>query len=47
MTHGLSGLGQNVETNSPAEQRGDATRNFLKTMRPLPTQHYWHVYFDR
>lgn len=46
-TRGLSGLGQSAETNSPAEQRDDAKRNFLKTMRPLPTQHYWNVYFDR
>ncbi|KAJ6789579.1 hypothetical protein PWT90_07414 [Aphanocladium album] len=46
-TRGLSGLSQNPETNSPAEQRDDAKRNFLKTMRPLPTQHYWNVYFDR
>lgn len=46
-TRDLSGLGQNPETNSPAEQRDDAKRNFLKTMRPLPTQHYWNVYFDR
>ncbi|KAM0345201.1 hypothetical protein ACHAPU_006838 [Fusarium lateritium] len=32
---------------SPADQRSDAKQNFLKTMRPLPTQHYWDVYFDR
>jgi hypothetical protein len=32
---------------SPAEQRNDAKHNFLKAMRPLPTQHYWNVYFDR
>lgn len=48
-TRGLSGLSQsqNAESSSPAEQRDDAKRNFLKTMRPLPTQHYWNVYFDR
>lgn len=48
-TRGLSGLSQSQssEANSPAEQRDDAKRNFLKTMRPLPTQHYWNVYFDR
>jgi len=48
-TRGLSGLSQSqsAESNSPAEQRDDAKRNFLKTMRPLPTQHYWNVYFDR
>ncbi|PHH84174.1 hypothetical protein CDD83_2363 [Cordyceps sp. RAO-2017] len=46
-TRGLSGLSQSIEANSPAEQRDDAKRNFLKTMRPLPTQHYWNVYFDR
>ncbi|CEJ81126.1 Putative Eukaryotic initiation factor 4E [[Torrubiella] hemipterigena] len=46
-TRGLSGLSQSTETNSPAEQRDDAKRNFLKTMRPLPTQHYWNVFFDR
>ncbi|KAK4203346.1 putative eukaryotic translation initiation factor 4E [Triangularia verruculosa] len=32
---------------TPAEQRDDAKRNFLKAMRPLPTQHYWNVWFDR
>ncbi|RDA84769.1 hypothetical protein CP532_1005 [Ophiocordyceps camponoti-leonardi (nom. inval.)] len=50
VTRGLSGLSQPatmVETHSPAEQRDDAKRNFLKAMRPLPTQHYWNVYFDR
>ncbi|KAM4056096.1 eukaryotic initiation factor 4E domain-containing protein [Hirsutella rhossiliensis] len=46
-TRGLSGLSQSVDATSPAEQRDDAKRNFLKTMRPLPTQHYWNVYFDR
>ncbi|KAG9255322.1 translation initiation factor eIF 4e-like domain-containing protein [Emericellopsis atlantica] len=49
-TRGLSALSQSQSAdgaNSPAEQRDDAKRNFLKTMRPLPTQHYWHVYFDR
>ncbi|TPX17284.1 uncharacterized protein E0L32_012251 [Thyridium curvatum] len=51
-TRGLSGLSQSSDPNSPsvsspAESRDDAKRNFLKTMRPLPTQHYWHVYFDR
>ncbi|KAH7166147.1 translation initiation factor eIF 4e-like domain-containing protein [Dactylonectria macrodidyma] len=46
-TRGLSSLGQSSDANSPAEQRDDAKRNFLKTMRPLPTQHYWNVYFDR
>ncbi|POR35244.1 Eukaryotic translation initiation factor 4E type 3-A [Tolypocladium paradoxum] len=46
-TRGLSGLSQSSDANSPAEQRDDAKRNFLKTMRPLPTQHYWNVYFDR
>lgn len=51
-TRGLSSLSQSSDPNSPnvgspAEQRDDAKRNFLKTMRPLPTQHYWHVYFDR
>ncbi|KAG5924651.1 hypothetical protein E4U53_003391, partial [Claviceps sorghi] len=50
VTRGLSGLSQTISANdaqSPAEQRDDAKRNFLKTMRPLPTQHYWNVYFDR
>ncbi|KAL8418328.1 hypothetical protein RB594_001799 [Gaeumannomyces avenae] len=51
-TRGLSGLSQTTDpnspsVNSPAEQRDDAKRNFLKTMRTLPTQHYWDVYFDR
>jgi hypothetical protein len=36
-----------MSVSSPAEQRDDAKRNFLKAMRPLPTQHYWDVYFDR
>ncbi|KAG5993405.1 hypothetical protein E4U43_003499 [Claviceps pusilla] len=49
-TRGLSSLSQATsvsDAQSPAEQRDDAKRNFLKTMRPLPTQHYWNVYFDR
>ncbi|KAI9158703.1 Eukaryotic translation initiation factor [Paramyrothecium foliicola] len=47
-TRGLSGLSSGgSDPSSPAEQRDDAKRNFLKTMRPLPTQHYWNVYFDR
>ncbi|EON99167.1 putative translation initiation factor 4e protein [Phaeoacremonium minimum UCRPA7] len=51
-TRGLSSLSQTSDPNSPnvgspAEQRDDAKRNFLKAMRPLPTQHYWNVYFDR
>jgi len=51
-TRGLSGLSQSSDPNSPnvaspAEQRDDAKRNFLKAMRPLPTQHYWNVWFDR
>ncbi|KAG7127569.1 Eukaryotic translation initiation factor 4E type 3 like protein [Verticillium longisporum] len=51
-TRDLSGLSQSSDPNSPnvgspAEQRDDAKRNFLKAMRPLPTQHYWHVYFDK
>jgi len=51
-TRGLSGLSQSIDpdspnVSSPAEQRDDAKRNFLKAMRPLPTQHYWNVYFDR
>ncbi|KAK3686028.1 translation initiation factor eIF 4e-like domain-containing protein [Podospora appendiculata] len=51
-TRGLSSLSQSSDPNSPsvaspAEQRDDAKRNFLKAMRPLPTQHYWDVYFDR
>ncbi|KAI0471058.1 translation initiation factor eIF4e [Xylariaceae sp. FL0804] len=54
-TRGLSGLSQQQSSgdpnspnvSSPAEQRDDAKRNFLKTMRALPTQHYWNVYFDR
>ncbi|AEO62634.1 uncharacterized protein THITE_2107031 [Thermothielavioides terrestris NRRL 8126] len=53
-TRGLSGLSQSSDPNSPmssvsspAEQRDDAKRNFLRTMRPLPTQHYWNVWFDR
>ncbi|KOS18537.1 Eukaryotic translation initiation factor 4E type 3 [Escovopsis weberi] len=51
---GPSGLGQETSstpaaaetTSSPAGQRDDAKRNFLKSMRPLPLQHYWDVYFD-
>lgn len=49
-TRGLSGLAQSSSSNeisSPAEQRDDAKRNLFKSMRPLPTQHYWDVYFDR
>jgi hypothetical protein len=48
-TRGLAGTspGGASDPSSPAEQRDDAKRNFLKTMRPLPTQHYWTVFFDR
>ncbi|KAL6855755.1 translation initiation factor eIF4e [Trichoderma novae-zelandiae] len=49
-TRGLSGLSQSSsagDISSPAEQRDDAKRNLFKSMRPLPTQHYWDVYFDR
>lgn len=54
-TRGLSSLSKSssADPNSPggattpSEQRDDAKRNFLKTMRALPTQHYWNVYFDR
>ncbi|KAH0595279.1 hypothetical protein MHUMG1_07029 [Metarhizium humberi] len=49
-THGLSGLSQATSANdaqSPAEQRDSAKKNFLKTMRDLPTHHVWKVYFAR
>ncbi|EAA32257.3 translation initiation factor eIF4e [Neurospora crassa] len=48
-TRGLSGLSQSndASVSSPAAERDDAKRNFLKTMRPLPTQHYWNIWFDR
>jgi hypothetical protein len=47
MTRGLSTASALSDTGSPAEQRDDAKKNMLKAMRPLPTQHYWNVYFDR
>jgi len=47
LTRGLSSANQVSDTGSPAEQRDDAKKNMLKAMRPLPTQHYWNVYFDR
>ncbi|KAG7288842.1 hypothetical protein NEMBOFW57_005201 [Staphylotrichum longicolle] len=54
-TRGLSGLWQSSDPNcliassvsSAAEQRDNARRNFPKAMRPLPTQHYVNVCFDR
>lgn len=47
VTKGLNlGAGPN-DTGSPAEQRDDAKKNMLKAMRPLPTQHYWNIFFDR
>lgn len=46
-TQNISGGTQPGDVASPAEQRNDAKHNFLKAMRPLPTQHYWHVYFDK
>lgn len=46
ITRGLSSA-PGSDTGSPAEQRDDAKKNMLKAMRPLPTQHYWNVYFDR
>jgi hypothetical protein len=47
ITRGISSAGATSDTGSPAEQRDDAKKNMLKAMRPLPTQHYWNVYFDR
>ncbi|RDL39565.1 Translation initiation factor eIF4e [Venustampulla echinocandica] len=47
MTRGLNSAPGPSDTGSPAEQRDDAKKNMLKAMRPLPTQHYWNVYFDR
>lgn len=47
ITRGLSGANESSDTGSPAEQRDDAKKNMLKKMRPLPTQHYWNIYFDR
>lgn len=47
LTRGLSSASGPSDTGSPAEQRDDAKKNMLKAMRPLPTQHYWNVYFDR
>lgn len=53
LTREPSGLSQTSDPNSPSadqtsgDQRSDAKNNFLKSMRPLPTQHYWNVYFDR
>ncbi|KAL4726076.1 hypothetical protein ACLX1H_006753 [Fusarium chlamydosporum] len=46
-TRNLPDAQESGDPSSPAEQRDDAKRNFLKTMRALPTQHYWNVYFDR
>jgi len=46
MTRGLASASGPSDTGSPAEQRDDAKKNMLKAMRPLPTQHYWNVYFD-
>ncbi|CCU75042.1 translation initiation factor 4E [Blumeria hordei DH14] len=34
-------------SDSGTEQRDDAKKAMLKAMRPLPTQHYWNIYFDR
>jgi len=47
LTKGLGSASGPSDTGSPAEQRDDAKKNMLKAMRPLPTQHYWNVYFDR
>ncbi|KAK0101300.1 hypothetical protein ONS95_006477 [Cadophora gregata] len=47
LTRGLPASSGPTDTGSPAEQRDDAKKNMLKAMRPLPTQHYWNVYFDR
>lgn len=46
-TRGLSAASGASDTGSPAELRGDAKNNMYKAMRPLPTQHYWNVYFDK
>ncbi|PMD22049.1 translation initiation factor eIF4e [Hyaloscypha hepaticicola] len=47
LSRGFSSASGASDTGSPAEQRDDAKKNMLKAMRPLPTQHYWNVYFDR
>ncbi|KAL2887436.1 eukaryotic initiation factor 4E [Ceratocystis lukuohia] len=46
-TSGLSQATTADSISSPSGERDDAKRNFLKAMRPLPTQHYWDVYFNR
>ena len=52
-TRGLSGLSQSSDPNSPGgvtspvPSREDAKRTFFKVMRPLPLQHYWHMYIDK
>ncbi len=52
-TRGVSSLSQSSDPSSPggvaspAEQRDDAKRNFLKRMRAIPIQHYWDVWIDR
>ncbi|CAK7243031.1 MAG: hypothetical protein STHCBS139747_004538 [Sporothrix thermara] len=54
-TRGLSSLSKSASADpnspggstTPSDSRDDAKRNFLKTMRALPTQHFWNVYFDR
>ncbi|RFU31256.1 hypothetical protein B7463_g5052, partial [Scytalidium lignicola] len=46
-TRNLPAATEPSDSGSPAEQRDGAKKNMLKAMRPLPTQHYWNVYFDR
>jgi len=46
-TRNLPAATEPSDSGSPAEQRDGAKKNMLKAMRPLPTQHYWNVYFDK
>ncbi|RQM07678.1 hypothetical protein DH86_00001702 [Scytalidium sp. 3C] len=46
-TRNLPAATEPSDTGSPAEQRDGAKKNMLKAMRPLPTEHYWNVYFDK
>ncbi|KFX99981.1 hypothetical protein V495_05932 [Pseudogymnoascus sp. VKM F-4514 (FW-929)] len=47
LTRGIAPAPEGADLTSPADERNDAKNNMLKAMRPLPTQHYWNVYFDR
>lgn len=47
LTRALGNRQQNGDSNAQPANREQALETLWKTARPIPTQHYWDVYFDR